>query len=86
MKRYLKNLIEEKGRSLDDQINIEGHIGLTYGMLVDYLHAQSKLTPKLGKMIRHKLVMIDFKNGDVFHFLDGLAGKMVEVVYGTKTA
>jgi hypothetical protein len=78
MKRYLKTLIEEKGRDLDDEIIIDGHIGLTYRMLVDYIHEAKRY----HKTIRNTLVAIDFKNGDVFHYLDDLAKGMVEAVYG----
>lgn len=76
MKRYLKTLIEEKGRDLDDEIKLNGHIGLTYGMLVDYIHEAKEY----HKTIRKTLVMIDFGNGDVFHYLDYLAEGMVEAL------
>jgi hypothetical protein len=73
MRTYLVNLITEKGRDLEDTINLDGHIGLTYQMLVDFVvdatdyHAQ----------IRTTLVKIDFLNGDVFHYLHHLAAGMV---------
>ena len=76
MKRYLTRLIEEKGRDLDDEINLDGHIGLTYRMLVDYIHEAKTY----HKKIKWTLVMIDFKNGDVFHYLDFLAEGMVEAL------
>jgi len=78
MKRYLKTLIEEKGRDLDDEIIIDGHIGLTYRMLVDYIHEAKRY----HRPIRNALVTIDFRNGDVFHYLDYLAKGMVENVFG----
>ena len=37
MKNYLTDLIEEKGKSLDAEIELEGHFGLTYEMLVDFI-------------------------------------------------
>ena len=73
MKNYLTTLIEEKGTSIDTEIQIDGHYGLTYEMLIDYIegateyHAQIKTT----------LVKIDFLNGDVFHYLDFLANGML---------
>ena len=74
MKNYLINLIEEKGQSLDSEIQIEGHFGLTYGMLVDFI-CEAK---QYHGQIRNTLVAIDFKNGDVFHYLNHLANGMVK--------
>lgn len=74
MKTYLTNLIEEKGKSLDTEISIDGHIGLTYEMLVDFI-VEAK---PYHKQIRTTLVKIDFHNGDVFHYLQHLAEGMVK--------
>ena len=76
MRKYLTNLITEKGSSLDATINLDGHFGLTYGMLVDFI-CDAK---DYHKQIRTTLVRIDFKNGDVFHYLDHLAAGMVKSV------
>jgi len=76
MKKYLTTLIEEKGKSLDDTINLEGHFGLTYEMLVDFI-CEAK---QYHHQIRTTLVKIDFMNGDVFHYLNHLAAGMVEAV------
>lgn len=73
MTKYLTTLIEEKGRDMEDTINIEGHIGLTYAMLVEFIATM----PAHHKAIRDTLVKIDFANGDVFHFLTHLAKGMV---------
>ena len=81
MKRYLTNLITEKGRDLEDEIGLDGQIGLTWGMLVDWIAEAAK--PYHGQ-IRKTLVMIDFKNGDVFHYLRHLAAGMVEATTGFK--
>jgi hypothetical protein len=35
-KTYLTTLIEEKGTDLHDEIGLDGHIGLTWAMLVDF--------------------------------------------------
>ncbi len=76
MKRYLKNLIEEKGVDLDTGINLDGHFGLTYEMLIDFIMTM----PQYHKEIRTTLVKIDFLNGDVFHYLRHLAEGMVKSV------
>lgn len=74
MKKYLITLIEEKGKSIDDEIQIEGHIGLTYEMLIDFIEEQKQY----HKQIKDTLIKIDFKNGDVFHYLNHLANGMVK--------
>ena len=76
MKNYLTTLIEEKGRELTDTIKLEGHIGLTYQMLVDFIETM----PEYHAQIRQTLVKIDFLNGDVFDFLNHLAEGMVASV------
>lgn len=79
MKRYLKNLIEEKGVDLEDTITeLEeiDHFGVTYKMLVDFI---ANLPQHIKSEIRDKLVYIDFKNGDVFHYLKFIAVGMVTV-------
>ena len=73
MKNYLKTLIEEKGRDITDEINLEGHIGLTWEMLLDYIET----APSFHGQIKDTLVKIDFMNGDVFHYLTHLAKGMV---------
>lgn len=73
MKKYLTTLITEKGKSLDDSINIEGHFGLTYGILVDFINEMKEY----HDMIRKTLGKIDFLNGDIFHYLEHLAMGMI---------
>ena len=74
MKKYLTNLIEEKGKSLEDEIQLEGHFGLTYQMLIDFIVEAEDY----HNQIRTMLVKIDFHNGDVFHYLNHLAKGMVK--------
>lgn len=74
MRTYLNNLITEKGRSLETEINIEGHFGLTYEMLVDFI-CEAK---DYHSQIRTTLVKIDFMNGDVFHYLNHLTIGMLK--------
>ena len=73
MKTYLTTLIEEKGRRITDTIEINGHIGLTYEMLIEFIESM----PDYHKEIRTMLVQIDVLNGDVFHYLNHLAEGMV---------
>jgi hypothetical protein len=76
MKKYLETLITEKGRDLEDCIDLEGHIGLTWQMLIDFIAG----CPEYHSEIRKMLVKIDFCNGDVFHYLTHLARGMVAAV------
>lgn len=73
MKKYLQTLIEEKGKSLEDEINLDGHFGLTYQMLIDFIENANEYHAQIKKT----LVMIDFKNGDVFHYFNHLAEGMI---------
>lgn len=73
MKTYLTTLIEEKGRSTEDEININGHFGLTWQHLIDFIETQ----PSYHHDIKSMIVRIDFKNGDVFHYLTHLAAGMI---------
>ena len=74
---WLETLITEKGKSLDDTINIAGDVavfGFTYRDLVDLLD----MDYPSHQQVKNTLVEIDFKNGNVFHFLDYLANKYFE--------
>jgi outer membrane scaffolding protein for murein synthesis (MipA/OmpV family) len=79
MRAYLVALITEKGRDINDEIqgltnDVFGDVvGVEYETLIDFVVDM----PQLHKQIRDTLVMIDFKNGDVFHYLDFLANGMV---------
>ncbi len=77
MKTYLENLITEKETDLETTINIDGHIGITYQMLIDYI---VEVGTAYHEQIRTTLVKIDFLNGDVFHYLNFLAEGMVKAL------
>jgi len=74
MKEYLTALITEKGRSINDDIVIDGHFGLEWHTLVDFIDK----APEYHEDIRTMLVKIDFANGDVFHYLTHLAKGMLK--------
>jgi len=76
MKNYLTTLIEEKGKSIETEINLNGHFGLTYEMLIDYIQEAKQYHNE----IKTTLVKIDFLNGDVFHYLDYLANGMIKAL------
>lgn len=74
MIKYVKTLIEEKGLDLEHTFEVEGDSGMNFiplSVVVEHIaiapkHEQSK--------IRNILTQIDFKNGDVMHFFNHLAG------------
>ena len=76
MKNYLVTLIEEKGQSVENTIKIDGHFGLTWEMLIDYIEN----APQYHKQIKDTLVKIDFLNGDIFHYLTYLANGMLKAI------
>lgn len=75
MATYLTALISEKGRSVEAALPVEGHINLSYQNLIEFI---DQMPAPVQKQIRDTLVMIDFKNGDVFHYLDFLVQGMIK--------
>jgi len=76
MRNYLQTLIKEKGIELESEITLDGHIGVTWQMLVDFIVEAKEYHGE----IRNTLVTIDFKNGDIFDYLTHLARGMVASV------
>lgn len=77
MNDYLCTLINEKGVSIYEEIQIEGHFGLRWSDLIDFIVS----LPEYHQKIKDTLVKIDFLNGDVFHYLNYLANGMVQSVF-----
>ena len=76
-KKYLYDLIEEKGIDLESDVRITmidpeytHHMGFTYLYLIDEL---CDMPAKIQDKIRDTLIKIDYRNGDVFHYLDFLS-------------
>jgi hypothetical protein len=55
MKSYLETLIREKGVDLKDDINLEGHIGLTWQMLVDFISNTPVYQQQIRQTFTHRL-------------------------------
>lgn len=75
---YLTRLITEKGRDVEADLNREGHIGLCYQNLIEFIEGNCSESERSA--IYHTLTMIDFKNGDVFHYLDHLVSGMLATI------
>tara|TARA_R110000803_G_C11739021_1_gene290756 strand:+ start:267 stop:515 length:249 start_codon:yes stop_codon:yes gene_type:complete len=70
---WLNTFLSEKGIDLDQPINVEGESGLNF-MTVENIVEFIKVTSAgEQKAIKNTFVMIDFKNGDVLHFIKHLA-------------
>lgn len=71
--KWLDTFLSEKGIDLDHPITVEGKSGPNY-MEVSHVVAAMKATSAAEQaQIKTTLVMIDFRNGDVMHFIKHLA-------------
>lgn len=70
--KWLQTFIEEKGISEND-IEVEGPSGLNFMPLSILIDAIKQASKDEQKGIKHKLVQIDFYNGDVMDFFKHLA-------------
>ena len=77
MKSYLTNLLTEKGitNSIENEMIIDGHFGLTYEMQIDFICSMPK---NIQDQIKTNFVKIDFLNGDVNHFWEYLTKGMLK--------
>lgn len=79
--KWLRTLIEEKGIYTDYEFTIE-HNNQIHFMTLDFLiSAILTSSEKEKKQIKNILVMIDFKNGDILHFLEHLAKAYIRCNY-----
>lgn len=74
---YLELLLTEKGitNDIENDMNVDGHIGLTFKMQIDYIAAADAATQKT---ILNNFTKIDFLNGDVKHFWDYITTGMLK--------
>lgn len=66
---WLDMFFEEKGLDLEETFDVMGESGentIPYGVIVEHMKIASEVEKK---SIKNTIVMIDFKNGDVLHFL-----------------
>jgi hypothetical protein len=72
--KWLDTFLSEKGIALEEVLEVEAHDGnpnfIPVGCLVE---AIKQAIPKEQKGIKSMLVKIDFRNGNVRHFLTHLA-------------
>jgi hypothetical protein len=78
MKKYLTDLFTEKGYNLDHVLEVpsKGIYGTNYIPLESVIEFVCKLDKDTRVKIRKTFVMIDFKNGDIMHFVNHIAKGM----------
>ena len=76
MKSYLKNLLAEKNIDPETMLEVQGESGLNIMPLQVVIDAIISTCKAEQAAIRKTLVMIDFKNGDVMHYFNHLAGAL----------
>lgn len=76
---WLDTFLAEKGVDLEDSFEIQGGEWgtnyFTYGVVVEAVKSAS---PFEQVQIKHKIVQIDFRNGDVKHYFRHLAQALVQ--------
>lgn len=76
MKKYLVALFEEKNISLETSIEAQGESGTNFMTLQTVVDAIVIAPKHEQRKIKDILVQIDFKNGDVLHFIKHLANAL----------
>ena len=73
MQAYLNTLLSEKNIDLEQVLEIEGASGTNFMPLSIVVDAIGDAPSHEQQAIKKTLVMIDFKNGDIMHFIKHLA-------------
>lgn len=73
---YIYKFLEEKNL-LESEMPIDGHIGLTYEMLAEFITNQPTA---IQDKIKSMLTRIDFANGDYKHYLHFLGTTMLKSI------
>ena len=74
--KTIKKILKEKNISEERDLAIPGQIGLTVGVVNEFINRMESDTKKA---MLDKLVMIDFNNGNILKFYEYLAVGMVEL-------
>jgi hypothetical protein len=74
--KWLDTLVSEKGLNVEQMIETQGASGANFMPLSMVLDAIKSAIKSEQDQIKHTLVAIDFKNGDVMHFFKHLAGAL----------
>ena len=75
---WLATLISEKGVDVEQVLEVQGESGTNFIPVECVLEAIRGASPAEQQGIKKTLVMIDFKNGDVLHFIRHLAQALAQ--------
>lgn len=80
---YIETLLEEKGISRNHTFEVKsdnpfGNHFIHMDVLIEFIES---LSPPIQRVVKNKLVIIDFKNGDVLNFLEYLSRGIVDVQF-----
>ena len=83
IRNYLETFLTEKGISLNHtfEVKSEGVFGNHFVPMEVVIEFIETLSPSVQEQIRKTLVKIDFKNGNVLHFLEYISKGMVELQF-----
>jgi len=83
IRNYLETLLTEKGISLNHtfEVKSEGVFGNHFVPMEVVIEFIETLSASVQEQIRKTLVKIDFKNGNVLHFLEFISKGMVELQF-----
>lgn len=73
MRKYLETLLEEKNINLETSLEVRGQSGINFMSIENVVDAIVAAPRSEQTKIKNILVQIDFKNGDVLHFIKHLA-------------
>ncbi len=78
MTTYLETLFTEKGIDLDTDLNIEGNIGMSPRVVLEFI--QLRCTNEIRISIESTFRKIDFCNGNIMNFIVYIAKGMTQLV------
>lgn len=73
MRKYLETLLEEKNIDLDTSLEVMGASGMNFMTVETVVSAICSTNHTEQQAIKKTLVTIDFRNGDVMHYIKHLA-------------
>lgn len=71
--KWLDTFLSEKGIDLDQPFTVDGKSGPNFMEVSHVVDAMKATSPAEQAKIKTTLVQIDFRNGDVMHFIKHLA-------------
>lgn len=76
MRKYIETLLEEKNIDLETSLQVEGRSGTNFMTVQTIVDGIINAPKNEQANIKNILVQIDFRNGDVMHFIKHLANAL----------